>query len=77
MKVEIYGTKSCTFCRQAVTLCENNSIEYNYVDVGNAENLSGLTERLGVRPRTVPQIFLNGTHLPSGFNGLKEELAKS
>lgn len=77
MKVEIYGTQSCTYCKQAVSLCESNSIEYSYTDVGNAESLNSLTERMGTRPRTVPQIFLNGTYLPGGFNGLKQELAKS
>jgi glutaredoxin len=77
MTVDIYGTESCTYCKQAVSLCEANAIEYNYVDVGNPTNLQGLTERMGVRPRTVPQIFLDGAYLPGGFNGLKQELGKN
>lgn len=77
MKVDIYGTASCVYCKLAVSLCESNSIEYSYVDVGNTDNLHSLTERLGVRPRTVPQIFLNGAHIPNGFTGLQQELAKS
>jgi glutaredoxin len=67
MKVEIYGTASCTYCKQAVALCESNSIQYEYTDVGTSTNLQSLTERLGVRPRTVPQIFKDGQHLPGGF----------
>jgi glutaredoxin 3 len=77
MKVEIYGTQSCSFCKLAVSLCENKSVEYDYVDVGNSINLQNLVERMGTRPRTVPQIFLDGTHLPGGFMGLQQELAKN
>ena len=77
MKVEIYGTETCSYCKLAVSLCENKSVEYDYVDVGDRVNLQGLTERMGARPRTVPQIFLNGTYLPGGFAGLQQELAKN
>jgi glutaredoxin len=77
MKVEIYGTASCTYCKQAVALCESNSIQYEYTDVGTSTNLQSLTERLGVRPRTVPQIFKDGQHLPGGFMELKQELVKN
>ena len=76
MKVEIYGTRLCGYCKQAVSLCEANSVEYNYIDVGTDAVLQVLIERMGVRPRTVPQIFLNGAYLPGGFDGLKQELAK-
>ena len=76
MMVDIYGTATCGYCKMAVALCEGREIEYNYVDVGNSTELAKLTERMGVRPRTVPQIFLNGTYLPGGFNGLEQELAK-
>jgi len=61
----------------AVSLCEDNAVQYSYVDVGDKNNLQNLTERMGVRPKTVPQIFLNGTHLPDGFIGLKQELVKN
>jgi glutaredoxin len=77
MKVEIYGTESCVYCKQAVSLCETRGISYTYTDVSSADNLNSLTERLGSRPRTVPQIFKDGTHLPGGYNGLMQELAKS
>lgn len=76
MKVEIYGTETCSYCKMAVSLCESKSIEYNYVDVGNSSNLQGLTDRMGVRPRQVPQIFLNGDYVPGGYTGLQNKLAK-
>lgn len=76
MKVEIYGTETCTFCKQAVKLCEANFIAYSYVDVSDATEFQNLSERLGSRPRSVPQIFLNGNHIPDGYKGLRAELSK-
>jgi glutaredoxin len=75
MRVEVYGTQSCTYCKQAVSLCENKSVECDYIDVGIEVNLKNLTDRLGVRPRTVPQIFVDGRHLSKGYDELRAELA--
>jgi len=77
MKVEIYGTRTCGYCLRAVSLCKEKSIDYNYIDVGNEAILQTLIDRMGVRPRTVPQIFVDGIYLPGGFDGLRQELAKS
>lgn len=76
-KVEIYGAEWCTFCKQAVQLCESNSIEYEYIDVDKPGNMKNLQERLGSPARSIPQIFVDDTFLPGGFTGLKQELAKS
>ena len=77
MKVEIYGAEWCTYCKQAVSLCETKSLPYDYIDIDDSANLRSLEERLGSKVRTVPQIFLNGQLVPGGFNGLKQELAKT
>jgi glutaredoxin len=77
MKVEIYGTEWCAFCKQAVSLCETKSVQYDYIDVDDTANLRSLEERLGSKVRSVPQIFLNGQILTNGFNSLKQELAKN
>jgi len=77
MKVEIYGAEWCTFCKSAITLCENKSINYEYIDIDESDNLKVLEERIGGRAKSVPQIFLNGKHLPNGFTSLKQELAKN
>ncbi len=77
MKVEIYGAEWCGFCKNAVSLCESKGIQYDYIDVDDTANLRSLEERLGSKARTVPQIFLDGTLVPGGFTGLKQELAKS
>jgi glutaredoxin 3 len=76
MRAEIYGAEWCTYCKQAVALCESNAIQYDYIDVDNTSNLRLLEERVGGKVRSVPQIFLDGQHVPGGFTGLKQELAK-
>lgn len=76
MKVEIYGAEWCTFCKNAVQLCENKDIEYKYIDIDETANLRSLEERVGTKIRSVPQIFLDGSHVPGGFQGLQQELAK-
>lgn len=77
MKIEIYGATWCTFCKQAVSLCEAKSIQYDYIDVDDTSNLRILEERVGNKIRSVPQIFLNGQYIPGGYAGLKEELTKN
>lgn len=76
MRVEIYGTEWCTYCKQAVSLCETKGIVFEYIDVDETQNLRTLEERVGGRIRSVPQIFVNGKHLPKGYNELQQELAK-
>ena len=77
MKVEIYGTESCTYCKQAVSLCESMDVQYEYINVRDGANLSILESRIGSKVRTVPQIFKDGQYLPDGFFGLQQELAKT
>lgn len=76
MKVEIYGASWCHFCKEAVKLCKTNDIEYDYIDIDEGDNLTGLEERMGSKVKSVPQIYLNGDHIPTGYNGLRQELAK-
>jgi len=68
MKVEIYGAEWCSYCKQAVQLCESNGLQYDYIDIDKSTNLQSLTDRLGSKPRTVPQIFIDGKHTPGGYN---------
>lgn len=77
MKVEIYGATWCTFCKQAVTLCESKSVYYDYIDIDDTINLRLLEARLGDKIKSVPQIFLDGQFIPGGFSGLKQELSKT
>ncbi len=77
MKVEIYGAEWCTFCKNAVQLCEKRDIAYKYIDIDETSNLRELEERVGTKIRSVPQIFLDGELVPGGFQGFQQELAKA
>ena len=70
MKVLIYGRQNCTYCKQAVQLCEMRGLEYVYKDISDPldgeQTLTELTESMGSTPRTVPQIFVDGQHV-GGF----------
>lgn len=77
MKIEIYGAEWCSFCKQAVSLCESKALAFSYIDIDDSANMRSLEERVGAKVRTVPQIFMNGNLVPGGFTGLKQELAKN
>lgn len=77
MKIEIYGAEWCSFCKQAVSLCESKAMLYDYIDIDETANLRMLEERMGSKVRTVPQIFMDGNLVPGGFSGLQQELAKN
>jgi glutaredoxin len=76
MNIEIYGASWCHACKQAKQLCETNELTHSYIDIDDTENLRKLEEKLGGKVRSVPQIFLNGDHLPNGFTSLKEVVTK-
>lgn len=76
MKVEIYGADWCAVCKQAVSLCLSNDIQYDYIDVDDTANLRNLEDRIGSKVKAIPQIFLDGALVQGGFTGLKQELMK-
>lgn len=76
MKAEIFGAPWCTYCKQAISLCESYSVQYDYIDIDDGANLTVLEQRMGGKVRSVPQIFLNGEYVNGGYTGLKKELTK-
>lgn len=74
MKVEIYGASWCVVCKNAVELCKNNNIDYEYIDVDITTNLRSLEERLGAQVRSVPQIFVDSQHIPEGMRELNRRI---
>jgi len=77
MKIEIYGAEWCAYCKKAKALCENKSVDFDYIDVDDTANLKELEIRLGFKAKTVPQIFVDGALLPGGFSGLERELTNN
>jgi glutaredoxin len=74
MQIEIYGAPWCGYCQQAKRLCEENNVDFIYIDVDDTEQLRKLEARLGAPARAIPQIFLDNNLISTGFNGLKEAI---
>lgn len=62
-RVEIYATQSCPYCHAARGLLQKKGVDYELIDVGREpERRVEMTQRANGR-RTVPQIFIDGTHV--------------
>jgi len=62
-QIEIYTTKVCPYCVRAKQLFKRKGVPVTEIDVGGDETLrNAMIERAGGR-RTVPQIFINGSHI--------------
>jgi glutaredoxin 3 len=62
-QVEIYTTPYCGYCRMAKQLLARKNVTYTEIDVAGDPTLrQKMVERAEGRT-TVPQIFINGTHV--------------
>lgn len=62
-QIEIYTTFMCPYCSRAKALLEKKGQTYNEIDVSyDAAKREEMTQKAGGR-RTVPQIWINGTHV--------------
>lgn len=62
-KVEIYTTQFCPYCFRAKRLLQERGVEFTEIDVMmDGARRKEMMDRAGGR-RTVPQIFINGTHV--------------
>ncbi|MDB5659063.1 MAG: grxC [Cypionkella sp.] len=60
--VEIYTTQTCPYCIAAKGLLKKKGVAYKEIDVSADSSLrQAMTERAG--RRSVPQIFIGGTHI--------------
>jgi glutaredoxin 3 len=67
--IEIYTTTHCPYCVNAKALLKKKGQEYKEINVEQDENIwNECVKRSGGR-QTVPQIFINGTHV-GGFDDL-------
>ena len=62
-KIEIYSTQTCGFCYAAKRLLKSKGVKFTDIDVNaHPEKLSEMLSRANGK-RTVPQIFIGGTHI--------------
>jgi glutaredoxin 3 len=69
-KVEIYTTPWCPYCHAAKALLEHKGATYEEVDAMDPEVRAAMIERAHGR-RTVPQIFVGGTHV-GGYDDMAD-----
>lgn len=68
MKVLVYSKEKCSYCEQAKSLLTKKNISYRELDVTRPDVLDQLKDLVpGVK--TVPQIFIDGTHI-GGYTDL-------
>lgn len=69
--VEIYSTAMCAYCDRAKSLLDSRGVAWTERRIDQDPQLQQqMLERSGGR-RTVPQIFIHGTHV-GGFDDLAE-----
>lgn len=61
-KVEIYTTQWCPYCHAAKSLLKEKGVAYKEVDAEDPEIRMAMVQRARGR-RTVPQIFIDETHV--------------
>ncbi len=69
MKVEIYSTEVCGYCRRAKELLDSLDIEYVEYNVYRDADAMAVMREGGYK--TVPQIFIDDVHV-GGYDDLKE-----
>ena len=68
-RIEVYSTNYCPYCVRAKDLLKRKGQEFVEIDVTDDAGLrEKLVKKSGGR-RTVPQIFINDTHI-GGFDDL-------
>jgi glutaredoxin len=74
--ITIYGKANCVYCTKAKELVKSHNFEYEYKDVGLTAFMEELLERSHERPRTVPQIWVNGSYV-GGYNELSRYIEET
>ena len=60
--VLLYTTSWCPFCRRAKTLLKEKGVKWKELDIeADRDHRQAMTQASG--RNTVPQIFINGTHV--------------
>ena len=62
-KITIYTTPYCPFCLRAKQLLKNKNIDFQEIDLSEEPNQFDEMSKKSDGARTVPQIFVNDTHI--------------
>lgn len=80
-KIIIFGYDSkhkyCMYCEQAKMFLKRNNKEFVFYPIDkqeNVEHLLSLLNKTELKGTTMPQIFINSTHI-GGFSDLKEQVS--
>ena len=65
MTIEIYTTPTCPFCHAAKDLLRAKSVPFEEIVVIDPDKRAAMRARVDGRT-SVPQIFINGTHIGGG-----------
>lgn len=61
-RIEIYTTPTCPYCHAAKAMLADKGVDYTEITVLDPELREAMTQRAHGR-RTVPQIFIDDTHV--------------
>ena len=73
--IRVYTTPFCPYCVRAKSLLKKKGAEFEEIDIMMDEDARQEMQANSGGARTVPQIFINGTHV-GGFDDLFELDAK-
>lgn len=69
--VKIYTTNYCGYCLRAKDLLKRKGVAYEEVDVTGNDDMREKLVEISNGQRTVPQIFIGGTHV-GGYSDLSQ-----
>jgi len=72
MEISIYGTPSCSACKDVINFLDNKNIEHNYNIIGRDVEFEEVNETFGRMVRSVPVIMVDGSELT--VDVLKEKI---
>ena len=72
VKAQIYGRKSCAWSGRVITLFEKQKVDYDFIDMDEAENEKFHLELIAeTHQNTVPYVYLRGQFV-GGYNAVAE-----
>ncbi|MCK9529441.1 MAG: glutaredoxin 3 [Gammaproteobacteria bacterium] len=79
MKIEIFTREQpfCPYCVNAKKWLQANNLLYTNYDINTDGVLEDLENRLGHKPKTVPQIFIDGELIGGYTDLIASDFAKS